>query len=145
MVHFVALLNLLGYVYHFVQNICRLLYHMKHHCFLKQQKALLQYIWHVVSTAPRSALHTCTALCFDNSVCVHFCCYVYDSLCFQASIFVQSHVRAHVELMWLLSSCTPIGWLNRMIQFKEKSRKAVRHLLYDSFHHQIFFVELNML
>uniref|UniRef100_A0A0V0H6J6 Putative ovule protein n=1 Tax=Solanum chacoense TaxID=4108 RepID=A0A0V0H6J6_SOLCH len=28
--------------------------------------------------------------------------------------------------MWLLSSATPIGWLNRMIQFKEKSRKAVR-------------------
>ncbi|CAO1945000.1 unnamed protein product [Urochloa humidicola] len=42
----------------------------------------------------------------------------------KASIFIQSHVRAHVELMWLLSSTTPIGWLNRMIQFKEKSRKA---------------------
>ncbi|KAL2928227.1 Tryptophan--tRNA ligase chloroplastic/mitochondrial [Bienertia sinuspersici] len=26
--------------------------------------------------------------------------------------------------MWLLSSSTPIGWLNRMIQFKEKSRNA---------------------
>ncbi|XP_027942380.1 tryptophan--tRNA ligase, chloroplastic/mitochondrial isoform X2 [Vigna unguiculata] len=42
----------------------------------------------------------------------------------KASVFVQSHVRAHVELMWLLSSTTPIGWLNKMIQFKEKSRKA---------------------
>ncbi|KAL6578487.1 Tryptophan--tRNA ligase, chloroplastic/mitochondrial [Orobanche minor] len=42
----------------------------------------------------------------------------------KASVFVQSHVRAHVELMWLLGSATPIGWLNRMIQFKEKSRKA---------------------
>ncbi|KQK09682.1 tryptophan--tRNA ligase, chloroplastic/mitochondrial [Brachypodium distachyon] len=42
----------------------------------------------------------------------------------KASIFVQSHVRAHIELMWLLSSSTPIGWLNKMIQFKEKSRKA---------------------
>lgn len=42
----------------------------------------------------------------------------------KACVFVQSHVRAHVELMWLLSSSTPIGWLNRMIQFKEKSRKA---------------------
>ncbi|KAI8568677.1 hypothetical protein RHMOL_Rhmol02G0218800 [Rhododendron molle] len=42
----------------------------------------------------------------------------------KACIFVQSHVRAHAELMWLLSSATPIGWLNRMIQFKEKSRKA---------------------
>ncbi|KAF5202327.1 Tryptophan--trna ligase [Thalictrum thalictroides] len=42
----------------------------------------------------------------------------------KASVFVQSHVRAHAELMWLLSSATPIGWLNKMIQFKEKSRKA---------------------
>lgn len=50
----------------------------------------------------------------------------------QASVFVQSHVRAHAELMWLLSSVTPIGWLNKMIQFKEKSRKAVRYLLYGS-------------
>lgn len=44
----------------------------------------------------------------------------------QASIFVQSHVTAHAELTWLLSCVTPIGWLNRMIQFKEKSLKQVR-------------------
>ncbi|EPS62039.1 hypothetical protein M569_12754, partial [Genlisea aurea] len=42
----------------------------------------------------------------------------------KASVFVQSHVHAHLELMWLLSSATPTGWLNKMIQFKEKSRKA---------------------
>ncbi|XP_013744052.2 tryptophan--tRNA ligase, chloroplastic/mitochondrial isoform X1 [Brassica napus] len=41
----------------------------------------------------------------------------------KASVFVQSHVRAHVDLMWLLSSSTPIGWLQKMTQFKEKSRK----------------------
>ncbi|XP_068641987.1 tryptophan--tRNA ligase, chloroplastic/mitochondrial [Aristolochia californica] len=41
----------------------------------------------------------------------------------KASVFVQSHVRAHVELMWLLSTATPVGRLGRMIQFKEKSRK----------------------
>lgn len=52
----------------------------------------------------------------------------------QASVFVQSHVRAHVELMWLLSCATPVGWLNRMIQFKEKSRKAVR-LSFKFWHH----------
>ncbi|GMH28559.1 hypothetical protein Nepgr_030402 [Nepenthes gracilis] len=39
-------------------------------------------------------------------------------------VFVQSHDRAHVELMWLLSSTTPIGWPNRMIHFKEKSRRV---------------------
>ncbi|MCO5560053.1 hypothetical protein L7F22_013659 [Adiantum nelumboides] len=42
----------------------------------------------------------------------------------KASIFVQSHVPAHAELTWLLSCVTPIGWLNKMIQFKEKSKKA---------------------
>ncbi|KAI3433298.1 hypothetical protein D9Q98_003117 [Chlorella vulgaris] len=42
----------------------------------------------------------------------------------KASIFVQSHVPAHTELAWLLSCITPIGWLRKMIQFKEKSKKA---------------------
>jgi tryptophanyl-tRNA synthetase len=44
----------------------------------------------------------------------------------QASIFVQSHVSAHAELAWLLECTTPMGWLQRMIQFKEKARKQVR-------------------
>ena len=42
----------------------------------------------------------------------------------KARIFVQSHVPAHAELAWLLSCVTPIGWLKKMIQFKEKSVKA---------------------
>lgn len=41
----------------------------------------------------------------------------------QASIFIQSHVPAHVELMWLLNTITPIGELERMVQFKEKSEQ----------------------
>ena len=137
-VHFSSF-KIWAYVNHFFKNVCRLLYHMMHQSYLKQQEAQLQYIWHVALTAPRSALLTYTMLCFDNFVCVCFDCLLfYDGLvCFQASIFVQSHVRAHVELMWLLCSSTPIGWLNRMIQFKEKSRKAVRHSLYDSFHHHL--------
>jgi len=42
----------------------------------------------------------------------------------KARVFVQSHVPAHAELAWMLSCVTPIGWLKKMIQFKEKSRKA---------------------
>ncbi|CAI7924398.1 unnamed protein product [Closterium sp. NIES-54] len=42
----------------------------------------------------------------------------------KATVFVQSHVRAHAELTWLLSCTTPMSWLNKMIQFKEKARKA---------------------
>ena len=43
----------------------------------------------------------------------------------RASVFVQSHVPAHSELAWLLQCYTPVGWLRKMIQFKEKSRKQV--------------------
>jgi tryptophanyl-tRNA synthetase len=38
-------------------------------------------------------------------------------------IFNQSMVSAHSELSWLLSCLTPLGWLNRMTQFKEKAGK----------------------
>jgi len=36
-------------------------------------------------------------------------------------LFIQSHVRAHTELTWLLSTITPFGELSRMTQFKDKS------------------------
>jgi tryptophanyl-tRNA synthetase len=38
-------------------------------------------------------------------------------------IFNQSMVAGHAELAWLLSCLTPLGWLNRMTQFKEKAGK----------------------
>ena len=38
-------------------------------------------------------------------------------------IFNQSMVSAHTELAWLLGCLTPLGWLNRMTQFKEKAPK----------------------
>ncbi len=41
----------------------------------------------------------------------------------KSAIFVQSHVPAHAELGWLLSCMTPLGWLNRMTQFKDKAGK----------------------
>lgn len=41
----------------------------------------------------------------------------------QSIIFVQSHVSAHAELAWLLSTMTPFGELSRMTQFKEKKAK----------------------
>jgi len=36
-------------------------------------------------------------------------------------LFVQSHVREHAVLCWLLNTVTPMGWLRRMTQFKSKS------------------------
>jgi tryptophanyl-tRNA synthetase len=38
-------------------------------------------------------------------------------------IFNQSTVPAHAELGWILGCLTPLGWLNRMTQFKEKAGK----------------------
>src|SRR5499427_7043687 len=36
-------------------------------------------------------------------------------------IFNQSASPAHAQLAWLLGCLTPLGWLNRMTQFKEKA------------------------
>ncbi|GHO96718.1 tryptophan--tRNA ligase [Reticulibacter mediterranei] len=36
-------------------------------------------------------------------------------------LFIQSHVREHAEMSWIMSCFTPMGWLNRMTQFKSKA------------------------
>lgn len=36
-------------------------------------------------------------------------------------IFVQSHVKEHTELAWIFNCITPLGLLERMTQFKDKS------------------------
>ncbi len=41
----------------------------------------------------------------------------------RSAIFPQSAVTMHAELGWILNCHTPLGWLNRMTQFKEKSGK----------------------
>ena len=41
-------------------------------------------------------------------------------------LFVQSHVRAHAELTWLLNCVATFGELRRMTQFKDKSATAGR-------------------
>lgn len=38
-------------------------------------------------------------------------------------LFVQSQVKEHSELCWLLNTVTPVGDLERMTQFKEKSKQ----------------------
>jgi tryptophanyl-tRNA synthetase len=39
-------------------------------------------------------------------------------------LFVQSHVPAHATLAWLLTTITPLGELERMTQFKDKSQRV---------------------
>jgi tryptophanyl-tRNA synthetase len=38
-------------------------------------------------------------------------------------LFVQSHVHEHSELAWILNCFIPMGWMNRMTQFKDKAAK----------------------
>ena len=52
----------------------------------------------------------------------------------RSALFVQSHVHEHAELAWLLNCVTPMGWLNRMTQFKTKAgddRESVSAGLFD--------------
>ncbi|MFH0941528.1 MAG: tryptophan--tRNA ligase [Chloroflexota bacterium] len=39
-----------------------------------------------------------------------------------STIFVQSHISAHAELTWILNCVIPMGWMQRMTQFKDKSQ-----------------------
>ena len=43
----------------------------------------------------------------------------------KASIFIQSHVPTHTELMWILSNLTPMGLLERGHSFKDKSARGI--------------------
>jgi tryptophanyl-tRNA synthetase len=40
----------------------------------------------------------------------------------QSTIMVQSSVPEHAELAWMLTCVTPVGWLERMTQYKAKSQ-----------------------
>jgi len=46
----------------------------------------------------------------------------------KSTIFIQSHVKEHCELLWLLSTVTPLGDLNRMTQFKDKSSQNPQNI-----------------
>ncbi|MEW8973959.1 MAG: tryptophan--tRNA ligase [Tissierellaceae bacterium] len=46
----------------------------------------------------------------------------------KSALFIQSHVPAHAELSWVLNTITYMGQLNRMTQFKEKSRRSEENL-----------------
>ncbi|MDD9334323.1 MAG: tryptophan--tRNA ligase, partial [Bartonella sp.] len=41
----------------------------------------------------------------------------------KTTIFAQSMVKEHTELAWILNCVTPLGWLRRMTQFKDKAGK----------------------
>jgi tryptophanyl-tRNA synthetase len=53
-----------------------------------------------------------------NLAALYLACGLDPQIC---TVFVQSHIHEHAELAWLLNCITPIGWLNRMTQFKAKA------------------------
>jgi tryptophanyl-tRNA synthetase len=44
----------------------------------------------------------------------------------EQAMFIQSHVSAHAELAWIFECFTPIGWLERMTQFKDRTIRQGR-------------------
>jgi tryptophanyl-tRNA synthetase len=46
----------------------------------------------------------------------------------QATLFIQSAVPEHTELAWLLNCVTPLGELERMTQFKDKSSRNRKNI-----------------
>ncbi len=54
-----------------------------------------------------------------DAACEYLACGLTPDKC---AIFVQSHVKAHTELAWIFNSVIPVAELERMTQFKDKSK-----------------------
>lgn len=52
-----------------------------------------------------------------------------------STLFIQSEVQEHTSLGWLLTCITPMGDLNRMTQFKDKSQKNPKNILAGLFNY----------
>src|SRR3989344_2752916 len=50
----------------------------------------------------------------------------------KATLFVQSQIPAHSELMWLLTALTPVGELERMTQYKDKAAAVKKQELVNA-------------
>ena len=58
--------------------------------------------------------------CILNAAAVNIAAGLDPNRC---TIFVQSYVPEHTELAWILNTITPMGHLERMTQFKDKSKQ----------------------
>jgi tryptophanyl-tRNA synthetase len=58
--------------------------------------------------------------CILNAAAVNIAAGLDPNRC---TIFVQSYVTEHTELAWILNTITPMGHLERMTQFKDKSKQ----------------------
>jgi tryptophanyl-tRNA synthetase len=93
-----------------LDNWCRMLDSYDCLFFLADQHAITMP--HVPAELRRNAM---------DCVAQYIACGLDPKKC---KIFLQSQIIGHAELMWVLSCLTPIGQLERMTQFKDKSKKV---------------------
>jgi len=73
--------------------------------------------WHAITTPYNESTLQDTIL---ETASIYLACGIDPKKCI---LFIQSDVKQHAELTWLLGSITPLGELQRMTQFKDKSKK----------------------
>ena len=78
--------------------------------------------WHAITTPYDESTLQDTVL---DVASIYLACGVDPKKCI---LFVQSEVKQHTELAWLLGSITPLGELQRMTQFKDKSKKHKEYI-----------------
>lgn len=78
--------------------------------------------WHAITTPYNESTLQDTIL---EVASIYLACGVDPKKCI---LFTQSDVKQHTELTWLLGSITPLGELQRMTQFKDKSKKHKEYI-----------------
>ena len=78
--------------------------------------------WHAITTPYNESALQDTIL---EVASIYLACGVDPKKCI---LFTQSDVKQHTELAWLLGSITPLGELQRMTQFKDKSKKHKEYI-----------------
>ncbi|HQB18485.1 MAG TPA: tryptophan--tRNA ligase, partial [Candidatus Pacearchaeota archaeon] len=78
--------------------------------------------WHAITTPYNESTLQDTIL---ETASIYLACGIDPKKCI---LFIQSDVKQHTELTWLLGSITPLGELQRMTQFKDKSKKHKEYI-----------------
>lgn len=88
----------------------------KYHCYF----VLVDLHAITVKQDPRELLNRCYEF-----IALYIACGLDPDKC---TLFVQSHVKAHAQLSWILNCYTYPGELNRMTQFKDKSTRHEKNI-----------------
>jgi len=74
--------------------------------------------WHTLTIPQALTAKQRVANC-HQTIALYLACGIDPKAC---TLFIQSHVKEHTELAWILNCVTPVGWLERMTQYKSKSQ-----------------------